>query len=307
MQIYRAGHYDSERRWIDGELMLIGVGSAFSAEHREGADDEHGTWHDSGRRTKVDGTVHQITDDAVHVQYADGDGAVAAHVDSDRRIELNTRFEAIRFGTPPVPVAETFAGDVGYEEQLNCANVQLHYDPKGGWYLESHVWEHSFGVPDEIWNKRVLSYELGRASIAVLRDDDRDRFVEPLGDDLPELLARIAGGHSIGWNGRNLAGEFTPDAWEAHEELENRIENAENSMPETLYAREFSSTGSTPATPQSKCSPRQRARRSAFGGAPKPLPKRWRSASRPRARTKPDVGAGTGRKCDDALGSESRA
>ena len=251
MQIYQAGHYDCDHRWIDDEQILIGVGSPFSAERREGAYNEHGTWQDSGPRTKVEGTVHQITDDSVHVQYNDGGGAVVADVYTDKRLELNAGFEAIRFGPPPVPLGESFAGDLGYEHQRDCAGVQLRYSPNSGWFLQTWEFSPTDALPEEIWNKRVLSYVLARASIAVLRDEDRDGFIEPLGADLPQLLARIAAGHSIEWNGQNLAGEFTPDAWEAHEELECRIEDAEITMPDTWYAGDFFNdymfeTGDTP-------------------------------------------------------------
>ena len=31
MQIYQSGHYDSNGTWVDDEIVLLGVGSSFSA------------------------------------------------------------------------------------------------------------------------------------------------------------------------------------------------------------------------------------------------------------------------------------
>ena len=101
MQIYQSGHYDSNGTWVDDEIVLLGVGSSFSADRRES---------DDSPTTKVTGTV---TASASHngdviVEYEGGGDEVVASLRDDNtdlphshdRLLPNTMFENVQFGPP---------------------------------------------------------------------------------------------------------------------------------------------------------------------------------------------------------------
>ena len=206
---------------------------------------------DDSPTTKVTGTV---TASASHngdviVEYEGGGDEVVASLSDDNtdlphshaRLLPNTMFENVQFGPPPMPgpgaqnLGPEDTGDVGSAS----ASVQLTYSPAGGWQLEGHDYLYYEGLTPDVKHGLVLSYEIARAGLMVLYESDTQRFIEELGEDLPQLLTRIAAGYGTKWDGRNVVGVLTSDAREAEEELEERINETEIILPTTWYARQY--------------------------------------------------------------------
>ena len=144
---------------------------------------------------RVEGTVDELTDDAVYVSHNGDNRAMAATVNGDE-LEMNPDVQDAKFGPPPIPLDSSFVGDAGNTHSGNCASVALYYSPDDGWYLGASNRGVADGISAEIYHQQILEFTLMRTSRIVLCQDDRDHFVEPLGADLPQLLTRIAAGHS---------------------------------------------------------------------------------------------------------------
>ena len=137
----------------------------------------------------------------------------------------------------------TLAGDYGYRDRHDSCVVVLAYDPDRTppWALDAHTDTRS-GMPPEVFHNRVVHIELARCSpILTLGEGDGEQIVAGLGDELPELLARIERGHSVEWDGRNYAGRFTDDASAAISEIETLAEDARilERLPQTWDAEEW--------------------------------------------------------------------
>lgn len=96
-------------------------------------------------------------------------------------------------------------------------------------------------IPSDQYSGVVRSYELHRSDILSLRDDDASLFLNPLGEDLPQLLKRISSGHSIDWDDQHRFGQLTTDAQDAEETLLGRIYEGEYEpeLPETWHASDW--------------------------------------------------------------------
>ena len=132
------------------------------------------------------------------------------------------------------------AGDHGSKFSEDDAVLMLTYS-HGSWALDAETSGLSDGVSSEVYHRHTLSYELHRANLLVLRDEDKPKILALLGTDLPELLQRIANGHSIEFDGRNRVGVLTPDAQQASDTLLERIDSAEydEAFPSALDADEW--------------------------------------------------------------------
>ena len=135
--------------------------------------------------------------------------------------------------------ATGFAGTHGCERRYGEARVDLCYDPAQGWYVQADTRGQGDGIPMDIWLRRTLRYELSRRDLLVLRDEDAAKVLSRLGADLPDLLDRIAAGHSIERDGTNLVGRLNAAAEAAHWELVSRIARCDDpraDVPETWSA-----------------------------------------------------------------------
>jgi hypothetical protein len=70
------------------------------------------------------------------------------------------------------------------------------------------------GVPIEVYNGRTLTWRIP----SDISGDALADFLER--DDVVSLLIRIHSGHTVEWDGRNMAGKLTDDAQDANERLE---------------------------------------------------------------------------------------
>lgn len=86
------------------------------------------------------------------------------------------------------------------------------------------------GVPGEVWRRRLLRWHFPHPP-------SRDALAEALceGGDLRSLLERIHAGHSVEWDGHNMAGIFTADASEASDAVHEILASLE---PQPLEACE---------------------------------------------------------------------
>ena len=132
-----------------------------------------------------------------------------------------------------------FAGTYGYEHRYGEAGIDLCYDPGEGWSLQGSTRGQGDGIPMDVRLRRSLRYELVQRDLLVLRDEDAAKVLSRLGGDLPDLLDRIAAGHSIERDGTNLVGCLNAAAEAAHWELMSRIERCDDllaDVPETWSA-----------------------------------------------------------------------
>ena len=132
-----------------------------------------------------------------------------------------------------------FAGTYGCERRYGEARIDLCYDPGQGWSLQGSTRGQGDGIPTDVWLRRSLRYELARRDLLVLRNEDAAKILNRLGEDLLELLDRIASGHSIEWDDTNLVGRLDDAADAAHWELVSRIARCDDpfaDVPETWSA-----------------------------------------------------------------------
>ena len=86
----------------------------------------------------------------------------------------------------------------------------------------------------DVYHRRTLEWASSNVS-AVVADAD---LVRNLADKLQPLLARVAAGFSIKWNGSNNVGTLTEDAQAASEEITNimeRLDTEDWSTPQNVW------------------------------------------------------------------------
>ena len=133
------------------------------------------------------------------------------------------------------------AGDHGYRGQSASAIVLLKWSNDSGWYLDATSSLSGDGQPIDEYYGIVCSYELHCADFLSLRDDDGSLFLDPLGEDLPQLLERISSGHSVDWDDQQRIVRLTADAQDAVETLIQRIDDVEyeRELPQMWHADEW--------------------------------------------------------------------
>lgn len=113
------------------------------------------------------------------------------------------------------------AGPIGRRDWIAFLNLYL--DADGDAVLtademhnsELHTWTQA--IQDKRGFRWRSSLSLGAMVVPSVE------AMAELAQQLEPLVARVAAGHSIGWNGSNSVGTLTPDAADAADELSNRF------------------------------------------------------------------------------------
>jgi hypothetical protein len=128
-------------------------------------------------------------------------------------------------------------------------SAELRFDPEAWedpdrtplWVTTAH---HNSGTPAAIWHGIILRWTLP------LRVDAAE-FTRRVNEGwLDDLLARIAAGHAVAWNGSNHVGTLTADADSAAEALSDRLDVAPELASENAglwEAEDWLSEGFDPA------------------------------------------------------------